>query len=196
MESKLSLKWSWLILIIAGITFSSLIIFSSVNNKSIKLIQNAGSLEQISLESPFRLKIPKINIDAAVENVGLTSDGAVDVPRGPEDVAWFDLGPRPGENGDAVIDGHSGWKDNMPAVFNNLSKLQKGDKIYIEDGKGTTIAFVVREIKSYNPEANVPDVFNSNDEKAHLNLITCSGYWNDAEKTHSDRLVVFADKIF
>jgi LPXTG-site transpeptidase (sortase) family protein len=120
----------------------------------------------------------------------------VDVPRGPEDVAWFDLGPRPGENGDAVIDGHSGWKDNMPAVFNNLSKLQKGDKIYIEDGKGTTIAFVVREIKSYNPEANVPDVFNSNDEKAHLNLITCSGYWNDAEKTHSDRLVVFADKIF
>ena len=49
----------------------------------------------------------------AVEDVGLTPGGAMDVPKGPSDVAWFDLGPRPGEVGSAVIAGHEGWKDNI-----------------------------------------------------------------------------------
>ena len=57
----------------------------------------------------------------------------MDVPKQPDDVAWFDLGFRPGQKGSAVIDGHSGWKDNRPAVFDNLSKLKNGDKIYVED---------------------------------------------------------------
>jgi len=33
----------------------------------------------------------------------------------------------------------------------------------------------------------------SNDGKAHLNLITCAGVWDEVEKSHSSRLVVFAD---
>jgi len=67
--------------------------------------------------------IPSINIDAAIEYVGLTSNGAMAVPKGPNDVGWFELGPRPGDIGSAVIAGHDGWKDGIPAVFDNLSKL-------------------------------------------------------------------------
>lgn len=143
---------------------------------------------------PVRLEIPKINVDAMVDSVGLTSDGAVDVPKGPADVAWFDLGPRPGENGSSVIDGHSGWKDGIPAIFDNLYKLQKGDKVYVKDAKGMTISFVVREILTYDPHADASNVFNSSDGKAHLNLITCTGTWNETDKTHSERLVVFTDR--
>lgn len=144
---------------------------------------------------PVRLKIPRINIDAAIESVGLTSQGAVDVPRGSVNTAWYNLGPRPGENGSAVITGHYGvWKNGTPTVFNNLSKLRPGDKIYVRDKKGITFTFIVREIKKYNPRADASDVFISSDGEAHLNLITCLGAWNKASKSYPKRLVIFADK--
>ena len=143
---------------------------------------------------PVHIKIPSINIDTAIEQVGIAPDGTMDVPKMPENTAWFDLGPRPGELGSAVIDGHSGYKDNKPAVFDNLNKLQKGDKIYVEDEFGVTNTFVVRELRSYDPKADASTIFGSNDNGIHLNLITCSGTWNETERTHSDRLVVFADK--
>lgn len=143
---------------------------------------------------PVRLKIPSLNINAIVDSVGLASDGTVDVPPGPSDVAWFNLGPHPGENGSSVIDGHSGWKDGIPAVFDNLYELHIGDKLSVQDNKGKIINFIVRELKTYSPYENAPSVFNSNDGKAHLNLITCTGTWDETQKSHSERLVVFADK--
>lgn len=143
---------------------------------------------------PVRIKIPKIKADAGFEYVGITSDGAMGVPEGPAEVAWFDLGPRPGEIGNAVIAGHSGWKNGTPAVFDNLYKLKKGDKLSVTDGKGIVSSFVVRQIRKYDPNASASEVFNSNDNKAHLNLITCTGIWNYASKSHSERLVVFTDE--
>jgi LPXTG-site transpeptidase (sortase) family protein len=142
---------------------------------------------------PVRLVIPEIAVDAAVEDVGLTPQGAMAAPEGPTDVGWFDLGPRPGESGSAVIAGHEGWKDNTAAAFDDLYKLQKDDKIYIEDGQGAMTTFVVREIRTYDQNGDASDVFSSGDGKAHLNLITCEGTWNAAQKSYSNRLVVFAD---
>lgn len=151
--------------------------------------------EPASQGFPVRLQIPKIRVDAIIESVGLTSQGAVDVPKGPINTAWYNLGPRPGETGSAVITGHYGvWKNGTPTVFNNLSKLRKGDKVYVKDKKGTTLTFSVREIRKYDPSADAQDVFISNDGKAHLNLVTCEGLWNKASKSYPKRLVVFTDK--
>jgi LPXTG-site transpeptidase (sortase) family protein len=143
---------------------------------------------------PTRIKIPKIKVDAAVEYLGVTPTGAMDVPKGPDDVAWFDLGPRPGEIGSAVIAGHYGWKNNIPAVFDNLYKLKIGDKIYIDDDLGSTTTFTVREIGMYDQNGDASSIFDSSDGKAHLNLITCEGVWNVASKSRPNRLVIFTDK--
>jgi LPXTG-site transpeptidase (sortase) family protein len=151
--------------------------------------------EQINSGLPVRLRIPGINVDSVIEYVGLTSDGAMDVPKDPDDVAWYKLGQRPGEIGSAVIAGHYGtWKNGKGSVFDNLYKLRKGDKIYVEDNKGTNTAFVVRESRRYDPKADASDVFISDNGKAHLNLITCEGTWNKVSKSYSQRLVVFTDK--
>lgn len=162
----------------------------------IKNIPILNEQKKVNSESPIRLKIPKINVDATIEQVGLAPDGSMDVPKGPAEVVWYKLGPRPGEIGSAVMAGHSGWKNNRPAVFDNLNKLKRGDKIYVEDEKGITITFVVRESRSYDPEADATDVFTSSDGKAHLNLITCEGIWNEITKSRSERLVVFTDMVF
>ncbi len=115
-------------------------------------------------------------MDAAVELVGLTPSGDMDTPKGLGNVAWFNLGSRPGESGSAVITGHSGiWENGEETVFNNLHTLRKDDTFSIEDEKGVISTFIVRESRKYDPEADASDVFISNDGKSHLNLITCIG---------------------
>jgi len=116
------------------------------------------------------------------------------VPKGPASAGWYVLGPRPGEKGNAVIDGHFGYKNNIPAVFDNLHILQKGDNLYVEDEKGKTVTFVVRELRTYGQNEDASSVFVPSDTKAHLNLITCQGIWNSAQRSYSNRLVVFADE--
>lgn len=154
----------------------------------------SSNQEQANVLFPTRLKIPAINVDAAVIPVGLTSDGTMDVPSDPAEVAWFRLGPRPGEIGSAVIDGHYDWIQNAPAVFDDLHTLHKGDEVSVEDGNGVITTFVVREIRIYGKDDDASEVFGSDDGTAHLNLITCAGVWNKAEKTYSERLIVFTDK--
>lgn len=117
------------------------------------------------------------------------------VPKDLAETAWFSLGPRPGEIGSAVIAGHFGWKNNQPAVFNYLSRLSPGDKLDVIDENGAIITFVVRELRSYAPNADASDVFVSNDGKSHLNLVTCEGVWNKAKQTYPSRLIVFTDKL-
>jgi LPXTG-site transpeptidase (sortase) family protein len=144
---------------------------------------------------PVRLKIPKINVDAALDYVGTTLQGALGVPGSPTNAAWYDQGPRPGEKGNAVIDGHFGYKNHTPAVFDNLHSLQKGDNLYVLDAHGAMTTFVVRELRTYNQNQDDVTVFVASDQGAHLNLVTCQGVWNQAQNSFSNRLVVFADKV-
>ena len=201
MQSKILSRQTLLIVILTGLVLSLALLFyfaskSSIQSSSASLIENAvvfPKQEQASSGLPVRLKISKINVDAVVEYVGFSPDGAMDVPKERTNVAWFELGPRPGESGSAVIVGHYGWK-NKSSAFDNLYKLRKGDKVYIEDDKGVIISFVVRENRRYDPKADASDIFGSNDGESHLNLITCEGIWNKDSNSYSERLVVFTDK--
>lgn len=206
MQFKILLKLS-LFSIVGIISFSILIFFLILDLPAqafyVKPVKNTVFKEQTSLFAgqagsglPIRLKIPKINVYAAIEYVSLTPKGLVGVPKGPVNAGWFNLGPRPGEKGNSVIVGHFGWKNGIPAVFDNLHKLQKGDKLYVLDKKGTTTTFVVRELRIYGENEDASSVFNSSDGKSHLNLITCEGLWNKTKKSYSNRLVVFTDKEY
>jgi LPXTG-site transpeptidase (sortase) family protein len=153
-----------------------------------------GTRKTVNAGLPVRLKIPKIGVDATLEHVGLTVGGDLDAPKNPANAAWYTPGPRPGDSGNAIIDGHFGYKNRVPAVFDDLHKLEPGDSLYVEDEQGTTVAFVVRELRTYSPGADTAAVFRPNDGQAHLNLITCKGAWNKDRESYSARLVVFTDK--
>jgi len=195
--SEKNKQYKRVLIVLTGFAFCLILLFYFIPQKTVFQngavpLQEQGKIDNVGL--PIRLKIPKINVDAAVEYVGVASDGNMDVPKGPNDVAWFDLGPRPGESGSAVIAGHYGWKNNTSAAFDAVSTLQKGDKLYVEDDRGAMIVFVVRESKLFDPKSDASDVFGSKDVKSHLNLITCEGVWDASSKSYSKRLVVFTDK--
>src|SRR2546430_8561238 len=79
---------------------------------------------------PARLQLPNIGVDAPVEAVGATPQNTMDVPRNVQDVGWYAPGVRPGQPGDAVIDGHLDWYTG-PAGFVKLAPLQGGDRVVI-----------------------------------------------------------------
>ena len=190
-----------LISVVSFEAYFSLLLFY-FNNISIKKPVTQESIAQdlipqdqiinklISPGLPIFLTIPTINIQANIQDLGINSDGEMDVPNNIADVGWFKLGSRPGEKGSAVIAGHFDG-ENGKGVFANLNKLKEGDKLYVKDNNGELFVFVVRESHIYDP-GYVEEVFNSNDSP-HLNLITCDGVWDENKKSYNKRLVVFAD---
>jgi LPXTG-site transpeptidase (sortase) family protein len=144
---------------------------------------------------PVRLEIPILGVDSFIEDAFITPQGAMEVPSGTVDVAWFALGPQPGQKGSAVIGGHFGIENGVPFVFYNLSKLKAGDKVYIIDDKGDTLTFVVDSSSLFAANADATNVFTSNDGLAHLNLITCEGIWNEISGEYPERTVVFTTQV-
>lgn len=145
--------------------------------------------------SPTRVTVPVIGVDTTSVPVGIAADNTMEIDNNIERTAWYKLGPKPGEIGSAVIAGHYGWVRNQPSVFNNLNTLKANDSVQVYDDQNNLATFVVRQVRSYDPAADATEVFRSSDGKAHLNLITCEGAWNEALKTYSQRLVVFTDLV-
>jgi len=148
-----------------------------------------------SVGLPVRIRIPEIELDAAVVEVALAPDGSMDVPESPHDSGWYALGPRPGEKGSATIGGHVDWKHGANAVFAKLHKIRPGDEIEVLADDGSIVSFIVRESRKYDAAADATEVFGSNDGKSHLNIVTCDGIWDKRINGYSERLVVFADKV-
>lgn len=205
MSPKTVFNWPLFSVSLVGIALSAVAIFLLTSDMpkegAAKVSSSSTSNETTFIPEPvqpglpIRLTIPTLKIDAAIELVSLTPQGAMDVPSGPTTVGWYSAGPRPGAIGSAVIDGHYGWKNGLPSVFDNVHKLQPGDTLSVVDDRGETSLFMVRELQTYSQHENVPGVFVSTDGKSHLNLITCQGVWNTAKQSFPYRLVVYTDKV-
>lgn len=142
---------------------------------------------------PARLLIPAIGVNAFIEMVGVTPGGDLAVPQQGkwDDVGWYSSGPRPGERGSAVIDGHLDRPGGSPAVFWRLRDMRVGDEVTVLDAAGKTLKFHVREIEYYPPPAAPIQQIFGNSNGSYLNLITCAGDWIPSQKQTTLRLVVY-----
>lgn len=151
----------------------------------------------VATSSPSMLFIPKINVNAQVTGVGVTSAGLMDTPKNLEEVGWYDRGPVPGAVGNAVIAGHLDDLNGDPLVFARLSELEKGDSIYVLNESYELLHFEVTSSVIYAYDAtNTVAIFGPADA-SQLNVITCEGEWlSDARKGYTERLVVFSKRVF
>ncbi len=140
-----------------------------------------------------RLTIPSLDIDAKIQNVGITRKGNMSTPNNFFDVGLYKYGPIPGEMGSAVIAGHVDNGFGFKAVFGNLKNIKIGDAIYVETEEGVKTRFIVTSTTIYDYDAPANEVFEGKD-KSYLKLITCSGTWIKDINTHDKRLVVTAVK--
>ncbi|HEX2923100.1 MAG TPA: class F sortase [Chloroflexota bacterium] len=148
-----------------------------------------NAARETAVELPKRLRIPSIGVDAGVEYVGLAADGAMDVPRDANHVAWYKLGPRPGAVGNAVIAGHVDWGGKV-AVFWQLGQLKPGDTIEVVAADDRKYEFVVQWQKWYDAStAPVQEVFGQAGV-AEVTLISCGGEFDKKSRQYLSRIVV------
>jgi LPXTG-site transpeptidase (sortase) family protein len=145
------------------------------------------------LELPLRLVIPRIGVDAPVIAVGLTADGAMDVPERAEEVGWYQYSPRPGLKGNAVLAGHLNWR-GVDGVFRHLASLAAGDTVIVRAANGQERPYTVSWRREW-PVATAPigTVFELLERPA-LTLITCGGSWNPVTQRYDTRVVVRAQR--
>ena len=148
---------------------------------------------------PVSIRIPDIDVDAPVMEVGKNADGTVQVP--PLDdhnlTGWYRYGPTPGQRGAAVILGHVDSLTGI-SVFYYLKDLHAGDRIYVTLADGKVATFVVdglqRVAKDAFPTAAVYGVAGQAGYPS-LRLITCGGPFDDATGHYVDNIIVYAHLI-
>ena len=142
---------------------------------------------------PETLKIPAIDVKAQVQHLGMTKTGEMAVPDNSEDVSWFSPGYQPGQNGRAVIAGHVDGVEG-PAVFWDLSKLQLGDEVLVQN-EDKTLAFKVHTMASVPLDLVDVSIVFGYTSSPELVLITCSGTYDFGRGTREERLIVYASLI-
>ncbi len=141
--------------------------------------------------TPARLQIPAIGVDTDLVSLGLNPDGSMEVPAKWGEAGWYSRGPRPGEDGPAVIAGHVDSKLG-PAVFFRLHDLHAGDEVRVTRSDGSVVRFVIDRLEQF-PKVSFPtaEVFAPTPGPT-LRLITCTGAFDETRHSYLDNLVAFA----
>ena len=157
-------------------------------------IQLARVGPTLSESKPLLLRIPALNINAPIIELGLQDNKEIEIPEGYEEVGWYRHGPTPGELGPAVVVGHVDSYEGA-AVFYSLGQLKPGDLIEIDREDGTTALFEVKILERYPQDDFPTEKVYGNIDHAGLRLITCSGSYDREAERYNRNLVVYASLV-
>lgn len=153
---------------------------------------------------PVRIAIPDIYIDAPVVPLGVDGNDVPEVPKRPDQVAWYNFSATPGQNDNAVFSGHVDWQtqrgDPIPGVFYRLRELTIGDAITVTLENGEVLEYrVTGNVATDYDDPNVVRSMNSTVRDV-ITLITCGGSWvssaaNANGGVYSHRIIVRAELV-
>ena len=142
---------------------------------------------------PVSIRVPAIEVDAPVMEVGQNADGTVQVP--PLDdhnlTGWYRYGPAPGQRGPAVILGHVDSLTGI-SVFYYLKDLHKGDRVYVTLADGKVAVFAVDGVQKVAKDAFPTASIYGKARYPSLRLITCGGPFDRATGHYLDNIIVYA----
>lgn len=159
-------------------------------------VEDVPKFEPLS-EIPSRIMIDKIGVDAAIESVGLTSDGLMDAPKTNHGVGWYHKSARAGEDNYAMLlDGHYGTETN-PAVFHRLEELNIGDIIEVQGDGATILKYeVVETDQQYAEDVDMRKAMYPYSKGGQsLTIITCEGLFDAVNVSYDKRTVVYAERV-
>jgi hypothetical protein len=141
---------------------------------------------------PLRLSIPSISVDTGLIDLGLKSDGSMEVPADGSTAGWYVNSPTPGELGPAVLAAHVDWKGSK-GVFYDLRQTKPGDDIEVQRTDGRTLTFTVQRVEKYSKQQFPTDEVYGDVDSPQLRLITCGGDFDHAAHSYRDNIVVYAE---
>jgi Sortase domain len=143
---------------------------------------------------PLSMDIPAIGVHSELLRLGVTADGAIQVPSlttSAGEAAWFKYSATPGQIGAAVIEGHVDSYQG-PAVFFRLGALRPGDTVDVTLTDGVMAIFRVTAVREYLKTSFPAKTIYGPTNYAALRLITCGGAFDPATRHYLSSTVVFA----
>jgi hypothetical protein len=141
---------------------------------------------------PERLTIAAIGVDTPLVQLGLRSDGTVQVPpvAAHSPAGWYRGSPTPGQPGPAVVLGHVTVGRYGDGVFLRLSRLRSGDRVTVSLADGDSAAFTVYAVRTVAKDRFPTRAVYGDTARPELRLITCGG--PRTADGYRDNVVVFA----
>ncbi|MGH3442230.1 MAG: class F sortase, partial [Nitriliruptorales bacterium] len=140
--------------------------------------------------APIGVWIPRIDVAAPLQTLGLNPDRTLEVPRDWDVVGWYGGAPRPGEPGASVLAGHVDSRSG-PAVFLRLGELRPGDLVHVVYEGGFVAAFVVEALERHPKREFPTERVYGETEAPTIRLITCTGSFDRSAGSYEDNLIVY-----
>ena len=144
---------------------------------------------------PVALSVDDGLIESAVVPVGLDGQTLeMTLPAEAGVVAWYQLGPTPGDAGSAVLAGHVDY-NRQRGAFYQLRNVDLGARVRVRYDDGSDREFVVEARRHYAKDELPRDEIFRRDGSATLVLITCAGNFDRVTHSYDDNLVVYATPV-
>ncbi len=142
--------------------------------------------------APRFLTVAGTTINMPVVGVGVSADGAMEIPEPFNEAGWYRFGPAPGADaGTAVLAAHVDTTSDS-APFSQLKSLTRGTLITVQREAAPPLNFRVTGVELMAKDAfDGASVFRR-DGPPRLKLVTCGGRWLDEQKDYGDNVIVTA----
>jgi sortase (surface protein transpeptidase) len=142
--------------------------------------------------TPTAIDIPAIGVHHTLMQLGLNSDGSLQVPplTQPGIPGWYRNSPAPGQVGPSIIVGHIDGTTGAEGVFYNLGALRPGDTVQVTRSDNTVAVFRIDGVNKYAKSSFPTLTVYGNTANSQLRLITCAGPFKNQH--YQDDIVVYA----
>ncbi len=160
------------------------------------LPKNALANYKVATDQPRALYINKLKVAARLMPMSVNNDSSLQAPKNIFDAGWYTSSAKPGTGGAVVVDGHASGP-TREGLFAYLDTLVAGDIITIETGNGTKYTYQVKATEAVDrTKIDMQKLMLPYDNAIQgANFITCSGKWQQNEKTFSQRTIVYTELI-
>ena len=137
---------------------------------------------------PVRISIPAARVNARVQSVRVRR-GELEVPHIGM-AGWYDAGPRPGEDGRAVLIGHLDTRHG-PGLFARVPRMKAGAEISVLDRRGGVHRYRTVGVTQVEKTRFPTESVYGHARAPVLVLVTCGGPWKKG-RGYRDNVLLYA----
>jgi hypothetical protein len=140
----------------------------------------AGAMVDASF-APQRLQVPKLDVDAPIQPVGVESTGNLVIPDDPQVIGWWSGGAAPGSPVGTVL-------------MARLAQTPIGAQVTVRGSAGSQTYQIAARRRYFKGDLPWRQLFNQG-MQPRLVLVTCGGEFDYRTRHYTDNIVVVATPV-
>lgn len=144
---------------------------------------------------PVRLTVADVGLDMEVTDVGLLSDGTLEIPERAAIAGWYRSMAAPGaDDGIALLAAHVDDPYGL-GPFASLKDIQEGAEVDVTLDDGVTARYRVSAVEETSKDTVDFERILDGSLGHHLVLVTCGGEFDWDTRHYDDNVIVWAERV-